>query len=87
MSVTLISLWLVWPIGLSLVAFGRAQGALGQPTTKTVESELVRRVSSPVRSSTPSPISTTPEPRISISELRRSTPTRLAPRTAGAEVG
>ena len=28
MSVTLVSLWLVWPLGLSLVAFGRAKVAL-----------------------------------------------------------
>ena len=88
MSVTLISLWLVWPVGLSLVAFGRAKVALArkrfQPTTKTVESEPVSRFSSPVKSSTPSPISTTPDARISNSELRLSMPTLLAPRTAAS---
>ena len=43
MSITLISLWLIWPVGLSLVAFGRARIALAQPTTKTVESEQIGR--------------------------------------------
>ena len=84
MSVTLISLWLIWPVGLSLVAFGRARIALAQPITKTVESELVSRVSSPVKSSTPSPISTAPDARISNSELRLSMPTLLAPRTTAS---